>query len=572
MVVRLNRSTVGFLFLFHLFFPVASPVLAAAPPMTFPGPASWILASDSHGSLKRLELLGQCPVWVTAPHPVAIHDLDISPNNRLALAGRADGVIILLDLATGRRVKRLTGHTGAVNSVSFSKDGQWGISGSDDGFLRLWDLKSGRELQRFEGVNAPIHSVAFSPDQTRVVAGSGTGELFVWDVTQELLLWSTRGHQGAVGTVSVSTDGLLLLSSGADGKLRIWHLITGAASRSIAAHDGMVMAAGIFDDGLEAWSHGGDGWFRTWNVADGQARTAFRVPGASPVSVAVHGHKRVALFSGDSRNHTLFNLRSGQKIRDFSTVAETLQPAPPTPSPDRSTAAATWTEPLSGIAFIRVSGGCFNMGCGDWSERCTAEEKPLHEVCLDDYWLGRTEVTQKQWRAIMGTNPSKFRFDENLPVEQVSWEDAHRFICRLNRHHRVRFRLPTEAEWEYACREKGKERMFQPHHPDTRMPMGGKPLPVAAGTANALGLHGMRGNVWEWTADIYAKNGYERHDHETPLYVGDESFLFTNGKFDRVERGGSANLGREEGRCTLRDYDFPDFKSFFLGLRLAVIP
>jgi formylglycine-generating enzyme required for sulfatase activity len=119
----------------------------------------------------------------------------------------------------------------------------------------------------------------------------------------------------------------------------------------------------------------------------------------------------------------------------------------PTPRPGE------WTDPVTGMEFVWVPGGCFEMGGPEWLT------KPVHEVCMDGFWMGKYEVTQGEWEQILGENPSAFQSERvgtdsrNHPVERVSWDDVQEFVHRLNEQSETTvFRLPSEAEWEYACR------------------------------------------------------------------------------------------------------------------------
>ncbi|MEO5351552.1 MAG: formylglycine-generating enzyme family protein, partial [Magnetococcus sp. YQC-3] len=117
-------------------------------------------------------------------------------------------------------------------------------------------------------------------------------------------------------------------------------------------------------------------------------------------------------------------------------------------------------DPLTQIAFVWVPGGEFQMGCGSWSSDCHADELPVHTAKVDGFWLGKYEVTQGQWLRLMGNNPSKFALSENNPVDNISWEDAQLFIRKNNASNPAQYRLPTGAEWEFACRSGGKEELY----------------------------------------------------------------------------------------------------------------
>lgn len=213
----------------------------------------------------------------------------------------------------------------------------------------------------------------------------------------------------------------------------------------------------------------------------------------------------------------------------------------------------TWRDSVTGMEFVWVSGGCYEMGCGISTDSCGSNEKPAHEVCVDGFWMGRYEVTQGQWKKVMGYNPSYFKKGNKHPVENVSWHEIKRFIKRFNsKNNKYNFRLPTEAEWEYACKKGGRENRNR-HHPGHHFAVGGsKP--------NSLVLYDMRGNVLEWCEDWYDENYYKHSTKNNPR--GPDS-----GK-TRVVRGGCFNVNPGEQWCTERFSYTPDDRVYHLGLRL----
>jgi formylglycine-generating enzyme required for sulfatase activity len=256
---------------------------------------------------------------------------------------------------------------------------------------------------------------------------------------------------------------------------------------------------------------------------------------------------------------------------------EAIPPAPPKPlysepqatrpqnlrpSGDAARARQVWREPRTGMEFVEVPKGCFSMG----SDSGKGDEKPVHKVCLDGFWLGKYEVTQGQWKKVMGSsNPSKFQKGDNHPVEQVSWKDAQEYIRRLNGQGGAQFRLPTEAEWEYACRSGGKDEKYSGGDAVNTVAWYGEGWerghhPVGGKAANGLGLQDMSGNVLEWVEDVYAGDAYQRHASENPVN--------TVGGSSRVGRGGSWRSYASVVRCAFRiSYD-PGFRSYYLGFRL----
>ncbi|MEO5351064.1 MAG: formylglycine-generating enzyme family protein [Magnetococcus sp. YQC-3] len=226
-----------------------------------------------------------------------------------------------------------------------------------------------------------------------------------------------------------------------------------------------------------------------------------------------------------------------------------------------------WTDPLLGMVFHWVPAGTFLLG--DLFEEGSADEQPVHEVTLDAFWMGKHPVTQKQWEQVMGSNPAYFKKGDAYPVEQVSWDDVQAFIAKLNEMGSNRYRLPTEAEWEYACRSGGKvERYAGSNDPEPvawyAQNSDESTHPVGQKAPNGLGLHDMSGNVWEWCEDwfddmAYAKAGLRS---KNPLRQNDASG-------DHVLRGGSWSDQAKFVRASFRDWGRADYRGYDYGFRLV---
>ena len=233
-----------------------------------------------------------------------------------------------------------------------------------------------------------------------------------------------------------------------------------------------------------------------------------------------------------------------------------------------SVSAANEVFKVKDIEFrmIKVEGGTFTMGATSEMENPYDDEKPTHQVTLSSYYIGETEVTQALWKAVMGSNPSYFKGD-NLPVEMVSWDDCQTFISKLNALTGKRFRLPTEAEWEFAARG-GNQSRHTPFSGSSRIDdvawydgnSGDETHPVKTKQPNELGIYDMSGNVWEWCQDWY--DYYSSYAQTNPTGTGSCSF--------RVYRGGCRSSAPSSCRSSERRYGRPETSYSTLGLRLVL--
>ena len=226
------------------------------------------------------------------------------------------------------------------------------------------------------------------------------------------------------------------------------------------------------------------------------------------------------------------------------------------------------TFTVNGVQFtmVAVEGGTFTMGAtSEQGSDARDNEKPAHKVTLSDYYIGQTEVTQALWEAVMGSNPS-YRRGDNLPVEQVSWDDCQEFIQKLNQLTGKQFRLPTEAEWEYAARGGRKSRGCKYDGGNDigavawyKYNSGGNTHPVGMKQPNERGIYDMSGNVWEWCSDWYGD--YTSSSLSDPQGPSSGS--------RRVGRGGCCFNDVRYCRVSIRINRTPDFRYYGLGLRLS---
>jgi formylglycine-generating enzyme required for sulfatase activity len=247
---------------------------------------------------------------------------------------------------------------------------------------------------------------------------------------------------------------------------------------------------------------------------------------------------------------------------------------------DVETPPTVWRDAVSGVEFVWVPAGCYRMGCGDWSDSCEPDEYPVHDVCVDGFWLGRYELTQDQWQKIMGKNPANINRAPERPVNQVSWQDVQSYLKKLNaRGTEGKYRLPTEAEWEYACRSAGREEKYAGGTDAAERAAGSTyihtigwvgqhfadgPFPPGKKMANGLGLYDMSGNLWEWTQDSYIHGAYRFSESKNPTWSQISPY--------RIVRGGSWFSYTRHARCAQRHAFAVNFKNFDLGMRLAKTP
>jgi len=219
--------------------------------------------------------------------------------------------------------------------------------------------------------------------------------------------------------------------------------------------------------------------------------------------------------------------------------------------------------------MVFVKGGCFGMG--DTFGNGSSDEQPLHEVCVDDFHIGKYEVTQGQWWEIMRNNPSYFKTcGDDCPVERVSWNDVQEYIRLLNLKTAKRYRLPTEAEWEYAARSGGKKEKWAGTSIESELGdyawyarnSVGSTHPVGQKKPNGLGLYDMTGNVSEFVQDWYHNGYYNDSPRNKPTGPSFGS--------NRVIRGGSWYNYPKVIQSAYRYKDLPHSRDFYYGFRLVM--
>lgn len=334
------------------------------------------------------------------------------------------------------------------------------------------------------------------------------------------------------------------------------------------------------------------------SVVSAKANTTELPKGNFPLYAKLVGGASILLASvfgmvkcNDARNQEATKLAEQQKIEQELQATKQLI----TDSTNNANRIVAWEiqqkktrDSLAKLIFdyemVNVQGGTFQMGDNFGNKEAGNDEKPVHSVTLSSFEIGATEVTQAQWKQIMGKNPSNFKGD-NLPVEQVSWNDIQTFLTKLNA--KVPpvgggggYRLPTEAEWEYAVRERGQNVRFgngkdvlNPNEANfdgsesykTSYSVAGKyrekTTPVRTSSPNSLGLYDMAGNVNEWCSDWHASDYYQNSPQNNPQGAKKGPH--------RVIRGGSWYSNPQNCRAAFRTVNPPSAKFNIIGFRLC---
>jgi len=303
-----------------------------------------------------------------------------------------------------------------------------------------------------------------------------------------------------------------------------------------------------------------------------KAKKVAAKPVAAKATTAPARHEETYKDEGEFR----VNRDDGHKARTVSTTTTTVVTTTVGGrtvreyAPNSTEAANERSRVLRRLAdnMVRVDGGSFMMGAtAEQGSQANADEKPAHRVQVSSFYIGKYEVTQAEWKAVMDENPSYHRGD-NLPVENVSWQACQDFIRRLNSLTGKHYRLPTEAEWEYAARGGASGGSYVYAGSNTLSEVawcnanaGGETHPVGQRKANELGLYDMNGNVWEWCADWYGS--YDKVPTQSnPTGVSSGS--------SRVLRGGSFYDFDQVSRVSVRYWNAPSEWNFNIGLRLVL--
>lgn len=564
-----------------------------------------VLTSSLDKTAKIWKVSDGSLVATLSGHTEALQDAIFSPDGKQIVTISHDKTAKIWDAATGNLINTLVSHEKGIYSVIYSKDSKLIVTTSADKTIKIWDSKSGELKTTLSGHNGSITSLALSLDNKLLATGSIDKTAKVWQVPEGKLLHTLTNHKEAVTSVSFDMDGKTILTTSKDRTACLWDSETGSLLSSLPEHLYDIEKGDFSPDGKLVLTIAYDNTARIWERTTGKFLVTLSVKPASLASPIFSNEASLSggMFSSDGKRVVIGSV--DKTVRIWSLLPETRSPKEVyllvkekipidlkegrlvpreqkakdsqekqvTP-PKNITNENTFTELLDNevkIEMVKIEGGSFEMGSPIDEKGRNANEALLHKVTISPFYMGKYEVTQAQWSIVASlpmvntlliARPSCFSWDDNLPVEQVNWEEAVEFCARLSKFTGKTYRLPTEAEWEYAARAGSKG----PHagNLDEMAWYRGNfkattTHPVGQKKPNAWGLCDMYGNVLEWCNDWY---------EEPPTLVAVDP-KGPNSGLDRVLRGGDFGSIPERCRSAFRYPQSPPTHNLTVGFRLA---
>ena len=268
-------------------------------------------------ALRRLDEVSPVGFLHTLEGHRHIRDVEavaITPDGRQVVSGSSDKTLRVWDLASGKCVHTLEGHTGRVENVAITPDGRQVVSGGNDPRLRVWDLESGECLHTLEGHKGSVEAVAITPDGRRIVSGSADNTLRVWDLVSGECLRTLQGHKGSVEAVAITPDGRRVVSGSWDKTLRVWDLASGECLRTLEGHKDRVTAVAISPDRRYVVSGSWDKTLRVWDLASGECLHTLQGHGGWVKAVAITPDGRHVVSGSQDTTLRVWNLESGKCV------------------------------------------------------------------------------------------------------------------------------------------------------------------------------------------------------------------------------------------------------------------
>jgi len=525
----------------------------------------------------------ECPYYFYNAHKGDVIDVVVAGNGRLAITSSLDRKIKVWDVATGAEKHEISGFEYPSSAIVLSKDARRMVMGDWGGNIKQWSLTEFKEIWRFKAFDSEVSSIGYFYPKRLIIAGSSKGELLLWDMQQgEIALPRFKAFHGAAVVAKFTHDGNSVVALGNDGRLLVWdYTRTNEPKRyyELGLRETTMRSMDVSPDDQYILVGAENGMIYLVDLHTGHVDYQFNLSD-SPLQYVKFRNEVEAILIDQSYRIWSFQLSTHQlkpvteisreKIIPFST--ETYK-------------GHNWVEKQTGIALTWVEGGCFDIGCDPLGGAggCASDNTPQQNVCLNGYWMSRDEITGRQWLQMMsshlpihsitiplihqiGDHEVAGKNSREIAVSGVSWWDAQNFVCALNRETGGDFRVPTEAEWEYACDNatETQERLGKTikhinkseNHDDNQQVIDiSSEFYKVKTLATPLDIRNMQTGASEWVLDIYNRFGYDYDVHFDPLYLKDTLYYFYNQAVSRVKRGGSWDIGRLSLGCVVRQFN-----------------
>jgi WD40 repeat protein/serine/threonine protein kinase len=490
-------------------------------------------------------------------HQGAIYDACFNSKGDLIATASADKTAMIWNGSNGQLKRTLAAHQSAVTSIAFSPMAKLVATGSSDSTAMIWQTDEGKLVNILSAHQGGITSVKFSPNGKTILTTSIDKNAYIWDAKTAKITLKLVGHSEAIHDGNFSYDGKLILTNSYDKNLRVWESESGKFLVAFAEHQGGISSSAFSRNSEIIASGSNDKTAKIWKL---------NIEQRTPTKVAEIVKEKIPIQLKDGR---LISQKQNNTEQNTSQIP--IEKIVDTSSKNLTN---LYVEDLGNnikIEMLKISNGTFQMGSPESELGRTSDEK-IHTVKISkDFYIGKYEVTQEQWKAIsalpsinilLSGDPFGFK-GEKLPAEQISWQEAFEFCARLSKLTGQKYRLPTEAEWEYAAKANNSSLhnnlddicWYDKNSADKTHIVGQK-------KPNAWGLYDICGNVTEWCSDWYG-------DYDLTSVVDpskDKAGTY------KLVRGGHYYSDPNSCRVSYRFSAAQDIRASSIGFRLVMEP
>ncbi len=556
-----------------------------------PNSEELFVVNDNHRPLFWNTVM-ECPLYTNKKHNDPIINMLVSESGRLAITSDITQKIKIWDVATGTELHEVIGFEHPVSAIEFTNTSRELVLGDWGGVVKQWSLESFSEMNRFKAFDVPVFSLSVYDLKHLITVGGANGELLLWDAQFGKALKRFMAHRAPVAQIKFTADGRYIVSAGDDGQLLIWQYEQDVKRYiQLEKHPLKIRSLDISPDSQYILVGTERGEMYLVDLRIGRIIYQFHVSD-EPLQLVKFTNNFEALLV--DKHYRVWNfILATHRLKPVGEISR----AAITPRSMQAFRGDDWQDSKSGMEFVWVDGGCFDIGCDTKSDRnCTKDNMPAKNVCVNDYWIAQNEVSTQEWLKVMQqTLPF---INVKVPLLQqdieengrssasgISWYGARDFVCKFNQTTQGNFRIPSEAEWEYACEnaietKKLKQLELDPEWRKTssikqklaeikNTPFTDKN--TAPSWRGSVDVRGMHSGVSEWVLDIYSRFGYQYDKRYAPVFLTDDLYYFYNQSTERVKRGGSWDTGISVPECIARQYNFEtDEHDLKTGLRLVI--